>query len=119
VKGLRHKDDAGIAILDIIEQAERISAHKTTNFQADNSGEFRNKILEQQLRCKGICMKETVPRHSETNPVIERTNRTIVTMARTALIASDLRRNSGSKLLSVPPIQKIDCLIKAFKEKRH
>jgi hypothetical protein len=35
-------------------------------------------------------MKETAPRHSETNPVIERTNRTIVTMARTTLIASDL-----------------------------
>jgi hypothetical protein len=53
VKGLRHKDDAGIAILDIIEQAERISANKTTNFQADNGGEFRNKILERQLRSKG------------------------------------------------------------------
>jgi 2,4-dienoyl-CoA reductase-like NADH-dependent reductase (Old Yellow Enzyme family) len=90
VKGLRYKDDAGIAILDIIEQAERISAHKTTNFQADNDGEFRNKILEQQLRSTGICVKETVPRHSETNQVIERTNRKIVTMARTALIASDL-----------------------------
>jgi transposase InsO family protein len=90
VKGLRRKDDAGIVMLGIIEQAERISAHKTTNFQVDNGGEFRNKILEQQLRSKGICMKETVPRHSETNPVIERINRTIVTMARTALIASDL-----------------------------
>jgi hypothetical protein len=92
VKGLRHKDDAGIAILDIIEQAERISGYKTTNFQADNGGEFRNKILEQQLRSKRICMKENVPRHSETNPVIERTNRIIVTMARTALIGSDLSK---------------------------
>jgi transposase InsO family protein len=90
VKGLRHKDDAGIAILDIIEQEGRISGYKTTNFQADNGGEFRNKILEQQLRSRGICMKETAPRHSETNPVIERTNRTIVTMTRTALIAFDL-----------------------------
>jgi hypothetical protein len=54
VKGLRHKDDAGIAILDIIEQAERISGYKTTNFQADNGGEFQNKILEQQLRSKGF-----------------------------------------------------------------
>jgi hypothetical protein len=90
VKGLRHKDDTRIAILDVIEQAERISGYKTTNSQVDNGGEFRNKILEQQLRNNGFCMKETVPRHSETNPVIERINRTIVTMARTALIASDL-----------------------------
>jgi hypothetical protein len=27
VKGLRHKDDAGIAILDTVEQAERISGY--------------------------------------------------------------------------------------------
>jgi hypothetical protein len=52
VKGLQHKDDAGIAILDIIEKA----GSKTTKFQADYGGEFQNKILE-QLRSKGICMK--------------------------------------------------------------
>ena len=54
-------------------------------------GEFRNTELSTWCKEKGIQLKETVPRHSETNAIIERLNRTLQDMARTAMISSGLR----------------------------
>ena len=42
-------------------------------------------------------MKETVPRHSETNTVVERANRTIFTISRTALIAANMAKGYWDK----------------------
>ena len=63
---------------------------KTKSIQADWRGEFRNQILEEELRSSGTILNETISHHSETNPVVERANRTIFTMNRTILAASGL-----------------------------
>jgi hypothetical protein len=89
VAGLRKKSDAATALIGIIEAAERQFETCVKFLQTDQGGGFRSEEL-QQLRSRGIIQKETVPRHSETNPQIERGNLTIVTMARTALLASGL-----------------------------
>ena len=60
------------------------------SIKTDNGGEYRSSEFLNLLRDKGITLKETVPYHSQTNPVAERTNRTLVTMARTALLHSNL-----------------------------
>jgi transposase InsO family protein len=90
VAGLRKKSDAATALIEIIEAAERQFEKCVKFLQTDQGGEFRSEELQQQLRSRGIIQKETVPRHSDTNPQIERANRTIVTMARIALLASGL-----------------------------
>jgi len=72
--------------------------------QADWGGEFRNKDLQTELRQRGIQLKETVRRHSETNAVAERANHTILTSSRTALfflgshyIAADMPKGYWDK----------------------
>jgi hypothetical protein len=57
--------------------------------QADWGGEFRNNNLKEKLRKRGIVFKETIPGHSETNAIIERTNRTIMTINRTLILATN------------------------------
>ena len=59
--------------------------------QADWGGEFRNTNMSSWCKKKGIQLKETIPRHSETNAIIERLNRTLQDMARTAMIASGVK----------------------------
>ena len=70
---------------------------RVSQVQADWGGEFRNKDLEEELRQHCITSKESVPRHSETNTAIERTNRTILTMSRIALIGAELPRSLWDK----------------------
>jgi transposase InsO family protein len=62
---------------------------KVCQVQADWGGEFRNDRLAENLRKRGIQLKETVPGHSETNGIIERTNRTIMAMNRTAILGTN------------------------------
>ena len=59
--------------------------------QADWGGEFRNTELSTWCKKKGIQLKETVPRHSETNAIIQRLNRTLQDMARTVMISAGIK----------------------------
>ena len=52
---------------------------RVTYLQADCGGEFRNTELATWCKKKGIQLKKTVPRHSKTNAIIERLNRTLAT----------------------------------------
>jgi hypothetical protein len=45
--------------------------------------------LAKKLQNRGIQLKETVPGHSETNAIIERTNRTIMTMNQMAILGTN------------------------------
>ena len=65
--------------------------HKVVQLQADWGGEFRNTELATWCKKKGIQLKETVLRHSETNATIERLNRTLQDMARTAMISAGVK----------------------------
>jgi transposase InsO family protein len=49
-----------------------MTKQKVSQIQVDWGGEFRNKDTQQACESKGIILKETIPRHSETNAAIER-----------------------------------------------
>ena len=86
---IKTKDETGEKLIHTINALEKATIHHVSQIQADWGGEFRNKELSAELRQRGISLKETVPRHSETNAVAERMNRTILTMSRTAIIAAE------------------------------
>ena len=89
---IKAKNDTKGALKAWIKMLEtQCSPRKITQLQADWGGEFRNTELSTWCKEKGIQMKETIPRHSETNAIIERLNRTLQDMARTAMISSGLK----------------------------
>ena len=89
-KPVRTKDEITDTLIEIINILEKASEYPVKHIQADWRGEFRNKDLQTELWQRDIQLKETIPRHSETNAVVERANRTIFTMSRTALIAAEM-----------------------------
>ena len=96
-KPLRTKNETTEELIEIINALEKATTHQVTQIQADWGGEFRNKELAIELKQRGITLKETVPRHSETNAIAERANRTIFTMSRVAIIASKLPKSLWDK----------------------
>jgi len=96
-KPLHTKDETIDALIEIINYLEKASEYSVKNIQADWGGEFQNKNLQTELRQRGIQLKETVPRHSETNAVVEQANCTIFTMSRTALIAVEMPKGYWDK----------------------
>jgi len=70
---------------------------RLSKIQADWGGEFRNQELETELQQRGMALKPTIPRHSETNAIIERANRTILKMSQTALISAKLPKGLWDK----------------------
>ena len=83
---IRNKSDTTDTLKQAIKQLG-----KPQSIQADWGGEFRNNAMAQWYHNKGIKLKETVPHHSETNAVIERLNRSLQDMARTAMIAAGMK----------------------------
>jgi transposase InsO family protein len=103
-KPLRKKPDTTDALIEIIDTFETMCRRTVEHLnlriienpnpqvqevQADWGGEFRNDRLKEILKKRGIRYKETLPKHSETNAIIERTNRTIMTMSRTAILGTN------------------------------
>jgi hypothetical protein len=84
-------DKAGYVMMEMTKAAEVMTNQKVPYLQTDEGGEFRGKELKRNSE-RGIAIKRTVPYHSKTNPVAERTNRTITTMARTMLISQSIYR---------------------------
>jgi len=86
-----HAGDALILIINKLEKAVSLAHERPVHLsqiQADWGGKFRNSKLIAELNQRGITLKETVLRHSETNAIVERANRTILKMSRTGLIAA-------------------------------
>jgi len=94
---LRAKKDAGAALITAINQMEVATNLCLSKIQPDWDGEFRNKELEEELNQRGIMLKPTIPNYSETNAIIERVNRTILEMCRTALISAGLPKGLWDK----------------------
>ena len=88
---IKAKSDTKGALREWVKMLENQCKTKVIYLQADWGGEFRNTDLISWCKKKGIQMKVTVPRHSETNAIIERLNRTLQDMARTAMISSGLK----------------------------
>jgi hypothetical protein len=71
-------------------------------------GEFRGTKYITDLRQHGIIVKETIPYHTEINPVDERVNRTIMAIAMSVTISIKLAKNMWSEQLNRQHIQKIE-----------
>ena len=99
VKPLKTKDETANALVEIVNILEKATdpQYNVKFIQVDWGGEFHNKDLQTELRQRGIQLKETVPKHSETNAVAERANRTIFTMSRTALIGAGIAKGYWDK----------------------
>jgi transposase InsO family protein len=93
LRTISSRAEASAALIDMITAIETQTGHQAKTIKTDNGGEYRSAELLQYLRTKGISLKETVLYHSQTNAVAERTNRTLVTMARTALLHAKLPKN--------------------------
>ena len=88
---IRAKNDTKEKVKESINLLENQTSNKVQSIQADWGGEFRNKDLEVWCKKQGIELKETVPHHSETNALIQRLNRTLQDMARTAMISANIK----------------------------
>jgi len=90
LRTLSSKAEAADALLDMITTMETQTGWKAKSPKTDNGGEYQGTALLGYLWMKGISLKETVAYHSQTNAIAEQTNRTLVTMARTALLHAKL-----------------------------
>ena len=89
---IRAKSDTTETLKQAIKEMELATGgRKVRTIQADWGGEFKNGALNNWCKTKGIIQKETVAYHSETNAIIERLNRTLQDIARTAMIGAELK----------------------------
>ena len=88
---IHSKSDTKKALKEWITQIETLTNQNVIGIQADWGGEFRNNELRDWCKKKGITTKSTTAYHHETNAIIERLNGTLQDMARTALIAANLK----------------------------
>ena len=86
---IRDKTQASEKTKEWILTLENITNNKTVFIQTDWGTEFNN--LKTWGTKRGTRTKETIPYHSETHATIERLNRTLQDMARTAMIAAGLK----------------------------
>ena len=86
---IRDKTHASEKTKEWILALENTTGNKTAFIQTDWGTEFNN--LKTWGIKRGTRTKETIPYHSETHATIERLNRTLQDMARTAMIAAGLK----------------------------
>ena len=88
---IRAKSDTTETLKQAIKEIQLATGQKVKTIQADWGGEFKNGALNTWCKGKGIVQKETVAYHSETNAIVERLNRTLQDIARTAMIGAQLK----------------------------
>ena len=88
---IRAKSDTTETLRQAIKEIQLATGRKVKAIHADWGGEFKNGTLNMWCKSKGIIQKETVAYHSETNASIERLNRTLQDIARTAMIGAELK----------------------------
>ena len=92
--------DAHIIIVNKWEKAVSLAQERPVHLsqiRAAWRGEFRNNKLITEFNQQGITLKETISRHSETNAIIERANRTIMEISRIGLIMAGLPKGLWDK----------------------
>jgi len=69
---LREKDEAGVAVWDIVAMLERQSGLKARRLRSDNESEFVNSMMTQFCQKNGIIHETTIPYLPEQNRTAER-----------------------------------------------
>ena len=97
---IRAKSDARLTLQEAIIELDRSCGptYKVKSIQADFGEEFQSDELATWCKLQGIKHKPTVPYHHESNATIERLNRTLQDMARTAMIAAQMKGMWGDAI---------------------
>ncbi|GJU37865.1 retrovirus-related pol polyprotein from transposon TNT 1-94 [Tanacetum coccineum] len=87
---LRTKDETSEILKNFIKEVENLVDKKVKIIRSDNGTEFKNKVMDDFCREKGIKREYSVARTPQQNGVAERKNRTLIEAARTMLADSKL-----------------------------
>ncbi|GJT40833.1 ribonuclease H-like domain-containing protein [Tanacetum coccineum] len=87
---LKTKDETTEILKNFIKEIENLVDKKVKIIRSDNGTEFKNKVMDDFCREKGIKREYSVARTPQQNGVAERKNRTLIEAARTMLADSKL-----------------------------
>ncbi|GJZ66203.1 putative ribonuclease H-like domain-containing protein [Tanacetum coccineum] len=87
---LTTKDETSEILKNSIKEIENLVNKKVKIIRSDNGTEFKNKVIDDFCREKGIKREYSVARTPQQNGVAERRNRTLIEAARTMLADSKL-----------------------------
>ncbi|GJU92218.1 putative ribonuclease H-like domain-containing protein [Tanacetum coccineum] len=87
---LTTKDETSEILKRFIKEIENLVDKKVKIIRSDNGTEFKNKVMDDFCREKGIKREYSVARTPQQNGVAERRNRTLIKAARTMLADSKL-----------------------------
>ncbi|GJZ81204.1 putative ribonuclease H-like domain-containing protein [Tanacetum coccineum] len=82
---LTTKDETSEILKNFIKEIENLVDKKVKIIRCDNGTEFKNKVMDDFCREKGIKREYSIVRTSQQNGVAERRNRTLIEAARTML----------------------------------
>ncbi|GJS33123.1 putative ribonuclease H-like domain-containing protein [Tanacetum coccineum] len=82
---LRTKDETSEILKNFIKEIENLVDKKVKIIRSDNGTEFKNNVMDEFCREKGIKREYSVARTPQQNGVAERKNRTLIEAARTML----------------------------------
>ncbi|GJT86462.1 putative ribonuclease H-like domain-containing protein [Tanacetum coccineum] len=87
---LTTKDETSEILKNFIKEVENLVDKKVKIIRSDNGTEFKNNVMDEFCREKGIKREYSVARTPQQNGVAERKNRTLIEAARTMLADSKL-----------------------------
>ncbi|GKB00724.1 putative ribonuclease H-like domain-containing protein [Tanacetum coccineum] len=87
---LRTKDETSEILKNFIKEIENLVDKKVKIIRSDNGTEFKNHVMDEFCREKGIKREYSVARTPQQNGVAERKNRTLIEAARTMLADSKI-----------------------------
>ncbi|GJW50418.1 ribonuclease H-like domain-containing protein [Tanacetum coccineum] len=87
---LRTKDETSEILKNFIKEIENLVDKKVKIIRSDNGTKFKNHVMDEFCREKGIKREYSVARTPQQNGVAERKNRTLIEAARTMLADSKL-----------------------------
>ncbi|GJT97707.1 retrovirus-related pol polyprotein from transposon TNT 1-94 [Tanacetum coccineum] len=97
---LTTKDETSEILKNFIKEIENLVDKKVKIIRSDNETEFKNKVMDDFCREKGIKREYSVARTPQQNGVAERRNRTLIEAARTMLADSKLPTTFWAKAVS-------------------
>ncbi|GJV08613.1 putative ribonuclease H-like domain-containing protein [Tanacetum coccineum] len=84
---LTTKDETSEILKNFIKEVENLVDKKVKIIRSDNGTEFKNKVMDDFCRGKGIKIEYSVVRTPQQNGVAKRKNRTLIDVARTIIEA--------------------------------
>ncbi|GJY48069.1 retrovirus-related pol polyprotein from transposon TNT 1-94 [Tanacetum coccineum] len=97
---LASKDETGEILKNFIKEIENLVDKKVKIIKSNNGTEFKNKVMDDFCREKGIKREYNVAKTRQQNGVVERRNRTLIEATRTMLTDSKLPTTFWAKAVS-------------------